>query len=184
MNSHVQNITDTLSSPASPLTRIVVLELALGSTYGDVLAAPRKLLDVWTVVGQRHRSPVVTLLALCHMSDAVKVLRTKPKKKSGRRYSDTSHSTPPHQPTWYSLGSANSCRMRLHSATEFRSSVHSVCNGSRFTFEQNGWMDRPLGMNDGRLIPCLRHYLYSGPHVSQLLYRNALISRGSLELFH
>lgn len=34
--------------------------------------------------------------------------------------------------------------MRLQRATELRSSVHSVFNGSFFTFEQNGWKERPL----------------------------------------
>lgn len=46
--------------------------------------------------------------------------------------------------TWYFLGSDCECFTKLHKATELRSSVHSVCNGSCFTLLQKGWIDFPL----------------------------------------
>lgn len=46
--------------------------------------------------------------------------------------------------TWYFLGNGCWCFTRLHRATELRSSVHSVCNGSCFTLLQKGCIDFPL----------------------------------------
>lgn len=56
------------------LTRIVVGELALRTAHHDALAAPRELLYVRTMVGQRHGAAVVGLLAARHMLNGVEVL--------------------------------------------------------------------------------------------------------------
>lgn len=56
------------------LTGIVVGEMALRAAHDDVLAAPRELLDVRTVVGQRHGAAVVALLAARHILDGVEIL--------------------------------------------------------------------------------------------------------------
>lgn len=56
-------------------TRIVVLELALRAAHHHVLAAPRELLYVRTVVGQRHRTTVISLLTAWNMSNRIEILK-------------------------------------------------------------------------------------------------------------
>lgn len=48
--------------------------MALRAAHHHILTAPRELLDVRTVVGQRYAAPVVALLAGRHVLDGVEVL--------------------------------------------------------------------------------------------------------------
>lgn len=56
------------------LTRIVIFELALRTAYHHIFASPRKLLDVWTMIGQWHGTTVIFLLAARHMCNGIEVL--------------------------------------------------------------------------------------------------------------
>lgn len=45
------------------------------TSYNHVLGTPSELLDVWTIVSQRHRTTIKALLPWFHMWDWVKVLQ-------------------------------------------------------------------------------------------------------------
>lgn len=53
--------------------RIVLFKLALRATHNDVLAAPRELLNVRTMIGQRYGAAVVLQL-IVNMIEAIKIL--------------------------------------------------------------------------------------------------------------
>lgn len=56
------------------LTWIVFREVAVWASDDNVLALPRELLYVGAIVGQGHRPPVQTQLALADVRDSLEVL--------------------------------------------------------------------------------------------------------------
>lgn len=123
------------------LTWIVFHKMTMRAANHHILVVPGKLLDVRTVIRQRNWTAVEALFSLLDIVDIIEILQSQNKWISTLRLSPT---TCLKVPTWYSLGSKRLCLMRLQSATEFRSRVHSVWRGSCLTFEQKGWIVRPL----------------------------------------
>lgn len=130
-----------------------------------ISSSPCELLNVRTIICQRYWTTIILFLSSWYVRDRVKVLRNKrsiqcyllsvkiysvvrvifylKKKNFAKR---TIKRKQFH--TWYFLGRGNGYLIRLHNATELRSSVHSVCNGSCFTLLQKGWIDFPLKNNN------------------------------------
>lgn len=124
------------------LTWIIFLILTLWTSHDDILTSPRKYLNVRAMIGERHGAAVKSFFSFGNVIYAVKVLFKE-------TYTMWSLCAMNQQYfigalTWYSRGSSVSWRIKLQRATELLSTVHSVCKGSRFTFEQNGWIERPL----------------------------------------
>lgn len=71
---HIVKICFNKCYPFATLTRIVVLEMALRTAHDDIFAAPRKLLYIGTMIGQRYGTAVVALLAAWHVLYGIEVL--------------------------------------------------------------------------------------------------------------
>lgn len=154
------------------LTRIILLIKTVRTPDYYILCPPREFLYVRTIIRQRYRTAVVLFLSGWYVRYFIEVLQQKKSSIQILHiprilirsmfihrlfYIDIFLSSSPLSNfflnilinhyisfTWYFLGSDCECFTKLHKATELRSSVHSVCNGSCFTLLQKGWIDFPL----------------------------------------